>query len=129
MYLIKRSEVKQKPLPGRVLQLAVGKDDAVVGSQVMTCGWATYSARSGPMQPHHHAEEVVVVLSTDRSYARYGGNGEAPTELGPRLPLEVGMVLHFPAMEWHVFEYEEGGHLDIMFYYSQSDVYSTPKAR
>lgn len=124
MKLIKRDEVARRPLPGRVIQLVVGKDEAVSPSDVMTMGYAHYSAESGPMAPHRHAEEIVVVTGSERGYTRYGGNGAEPTELGERLPLEVGMILHFPKGEWHVFEFDEGGMVDIIFFYSQSDVYS-----
>ena len=31
--------------------------------------------------------------------------------------LEKDMTLHFAPGEWHVFEYEEGGSLEILFIY------------
>jgi len=124
MKLIKREDVKKKPLPGRVLQLVVGKDDAVSTSKVMTMGFAHYSAESGPMEPHRHAEEIVFVLSALDGWTRYGGSGVQPDGLGEPIPLEAGMILHFPESEWHVFEFDEGGHVDIAFFYSQPDVYS-----
>jgi len=31
------------------------------------------------------------------------------------------MTLHFPESEWHVFEFDEGGHVEIIFFYSQSE--------
>ena len=124
MKLIKREEVAKRPLPGRVIQLVVGKDEAVSPSEVMTMGYAHYSAESGPMAPHRHAEEIVVVTGSEQGYTRYGGFGDEPDELGERIPLEVGMILHFPRGEWHVFEFDEGGMVDIIFFYSQSDVYS-----
>jgi len=124
MKLIKREEVARRPLPGRVIQLVVGKDEAVSPSEVMTMGYAHYSAESGPMAPHRHAEEIVVITGSEQGYTRYGGFGDEPNELGERIPLEVGMILHFPRGEWHVFEFDEGGMVDIIFFYSQSDVYS-----
>jgi signal peptidase I len=124
MKLIKREDVKKKPLPGRMLQLVVGKEDAVSPSSVMTMGFAHYSVESGAMEPHRHAEEIVFVLSARDGWTRYGGTGDQPDELGGAIPLEAGMILHFPEAEWHVFEFDEGGHVDIAFFYSQSDVYS-----
>ena len=59
MKLIKREDAPKKPLPGRVLQLLVGQEGAASPSSVMTMGFARYSAESGPMAPHHHAEEIV----------------------------------------------------------------------
>jgi hypothetical protein len=111
-------------LPGRALQLLVGGEGAVSPSEVMTMGFARYSAEAGPMAPHRHAEEIVYVLESDRGWTRYGGFGPEPDELGGPVALEPGMTLHFPENEWHVFEFEEGGHVEIIFFYSQSDVYS-----
>jgi hypothetical protein len=124
MKFLKRSDVAPLHLPGRVLNLMVGKDDAASPSSIMTMGYARYSAESGPMEPHHHVEEIVVVLSSQDGYVRHGGFGDAPNELGERIPLEAGTILHVPHMEWHVFEYDEGGHVDIIFFYSAADVYS-----
>ena len=53
----------------------------------------------------------------DRSYVRHGGFGDQPDALGEPLARERDMILHFPENEWHVFEYEEGGHLTITFFY------------
>ncbi|MEE8390245.1 MAG: hypothetical protein V3S14_05530 [Anaerolineae bacterium] len=124
MKLIKRKDVEKKSLPGRVIQLLVGKEESVSPSSVMTMGFAHYSAESGPMAPHRHAEEIVYILSAQDGWTRYGGIGDEPNELGELVTLEAGMTLHFPENEWHVFEFNEGGHVDIIFFYSQSDVYS-----
>jgi hypothetical protein len=31
------------------------------------------------------------------------------------------MILHIPPLEWHVFEYDKGGYLDLVFIYGQVD--------
>jgi len=49
MKLVERKGVKEKPLPGRVLQLVTGQEDAVSHSDIITMGFARYSAESGPM--------------------------------------------------------------------------------
>ena len=124
MKLIKRQDVPEKMLPGRALQLLVGGEGATSPSSVMTMGFARYSAEAGPMAPHRHAEEIVYVLESEQGWTRYGGSGDEPDKLGGPVPLEPGMTLHFPANEWHVFEFDEGGHVEIIFFYSQSDIYS-----
>lgn len=124
MKLIRRESVEKNPLPGRVIQLVVGKEGAVSASHVMTMGFARYCAEAGPMAPHRHAEEIVYVLSAQDGWTRHGGFGVQPDDLGGAVPLEEGMTLHFPENEWHVFEFDEGGHVEIIFFYSQSDVYS-----
>ena len=62
MDFIKRDDIKKNALPGRVVQNAVGHNSAVL-SEKMTVSFCHYSAESGPMEPHNHAEESVVVLS------------------------------------------------------------------
>jgi len=125
MDLVVRSDVPKKPLPGRVIQLVTGASGAVSPSEVITMGFARYSEESGPMSPHHHVEEIVYILESKEGYVRHGGFGAEPTELGQRIVLKPGMTLHFPANEWHVFEFEPGGHVDIIFFYSDPTVYNT----
>jgi hypothetical protein len=115
MELIERDKVEKQDLPGRMLQQVVGRH-AHVASEKMSMGFAHYSAASGPMEPHHHAEEIVYVLSADRAWVRFGPEKD---KLGDPIPLKAGVTMHFPEQEWHVFQYEEGGHLDIIFFYGQ----------
>ena len=123
MKCLKRDELEKKDLPGRMLQLVTGKKGAHITIDSMTSGCAHYSAESGPMEPHRHVDEVIYVLSARDGWTRYGGTGDEPNELGEPVHLEAGMILYFPDKEWHVFEYAEGGHIDIFFVYSESDVY------
>jgi hypothetical protein len=125
MKLVDRRDVTKKPLPGRVIQLVSGGEGSVSPSDVITMGFATYSEESGPMDPHHHVEEVVYILSAKDGYVRFGGFGDEPNELGDRVALKEGMTLHFPAWEWHVFEYDAGGYVDIIFFYSDPTVYDS----
>ena len=115
MELIERDTVEKQMLPGRALQQAVGKN-AHVASKKMSMGFVRYAAESGPMEPHHHAEEIVYVIKSDRAWVRFGPDKD---QLGDPIPLETGMTMHFPELEWHVFQYEEGGHLDAIFFYGQ----------
>lgn len=117
MKLIRRDDLEIQGLPGRGVQKAVGKD-ALSASKKMSMGYTRYAAEYGPMEPHQHAEEIVFILSSDRAYFRYGNSKD---QLSERIPLEAGMTLHFPELEWHVFEYEDGGSLDILFFYGQVD--------
>jgi mannose-6-phosphate isomerase-like protein (cupin superfamily) len=117
MKVFHRDELAKCSLPGRVIQKAVGRD-AFAASGRMTMGFAQYSAASGPMEPHHHAEEIVYILSARNGWVRHGC---AKDGLGEPIRLEPGMVLHIPELVWHVFEYDEGGHVDIIFFYGQVD--------
>lgn len=117
MRSIRRDELPKQHLKGRCIQSAVGRD-AALDSEKMTVGFATYSAQSGPMEPHHHAEETILVLDAKDSFVRWGG---APDALEHTMELAPGMTLHFSELEWHVFEYREGGYLDIAFIYGQVD--------
>lgn len=115
MNYFKREALESESLPGRMIQKAVGKDGFSTSGK-MTVGFARYSAESGPMEPHHHAEEVCYIVDAKDGWVRYG---LAPDQLDIRVDLEAGMTLHNPPMEWHVFEYGEGGFVDIIFIYGQ----------
>ena len=111
----KRVEIGENRLPGRVVQNAVGRSSAVA-SEKMTVSYCTYSAESGPMAPHNHAEETVVVLDCKDAYVKYGSG---PDSLEHMVRLEKGDLMHFPELEWHVFGYDEGGFLDALCIYGQ----------
>jgi hypothetical protein len=113
--LLKKQEIEKEYLPGRIIQKAVGKDGISTSSK-MTVGFARYSEESGPMEPHHHAEETVVVLEAEKAWVRYGDDRDS---LSGRIKLENGMILHFEELEWHVFGYDKGGYVEIIFIYGQ----------
>jgi hypothetical protein len=117
MKCFRRDELKKTRLPGRVIQKAIGKD-SFSESGKMTVGFAHYSAESGAMEPHHHAEESLYVVDVKDGWVRFGPEKD---RLGDPVPLEPGMVLHSPALEWHVFEFDEGGYVDLVFIYGQVD--------
>ena len=117
MDLIRREEVPAQRLPGRVIQSAIGKD-AYRRSGKMTVGFARYSAESGPMEPHQHAEETLFVIAARDGWMRFGDD---PARLGPEVPLEAGMVLRFPELEWHQFGFSGDGFVDVLFCYGQVD--------
>ena len=81
-------------------------------------GTARYADEFGPMEPHHHAEETVYVLDADRAWVRWGPSAD---DLPNRIDLEAGLVINTPAWEWHVFEWEPGGHVELLFIYGQVD--------
>ena len=117
MDVVKRSNLDRVKLAGRTLQKAIGgPGEGEVTSTKMTVGFARYSAESGPMEPHHHAEESIYVVDARDGYVRWG---TAADRLGVRVQLEAGMILHFPELEWHGFEWDEGGCIDALFIYGQ----------
>jgi hypothetical protein len=117
--VFKRPDLDRVKLPGRILQKAVGgPGEGRVTSTRMTVGFARYSADSGPMEPHHHAEETIYVVDALDGYIR---QGTAADRLGQRVRLEAGTILHFPELEWHVFEWDNGGYVEALFIYGQVD--------
>lgn len=104
-------------LPGRVIYKAAGKEGPSVSGE-MTVAFGRYSAEYGPMKPHRHAEECVYILDSVDGRVRFGATEACADAVRP---LRKGMLLHIPANEWHVFEYDEGGHIDAMFIYGQVD--------
>jgi hypothetical protein len=117
MELMRRDQLPAQSLPGRVIQSAVGKG-AAMASGKMTVGFGRYAPESGPMDPHQHAEETLFVVAARDGWVRYGDD---PSRLGPEIPLETGMVLHFPELEWHQFGFAEHGFVDVLFCYGQVD--------
>jgi hypothetical protein len=114
---IRRDEVPVDPLPGRAVQRIVGRG-ASIASEEMTVGTARYADEFGPMEPHQHAEETIVVLEADRAWVRWG---PARDELPHRIDLTPGLAINTPAWEWHVFEWQPGGHAEILVIYGQVD--------
>ena len=117
MIILERNSLEKISLPGRAIQKAVGKD-SFSSSVKMTMGFSNYSAASGPMEPHQHAEEIVYILKSEQGWIR---QGPAADKLGERLMLKEGMTCHIPELEWHVFEFDEGGSIDIIYFYGQVD--------
>jgi len=117
MNIIKRGQIPSLDLPGRKIQTVAGKG-AFSPSKKMTMGFARYSDESGPMEPHQHAEEICYVLSAKDCWVE---SGDSPDRLGEPTRLEAGLTMHIPPLEWHVFRWKPGGHLDILFFYGQVD--------
>ncbi len=117
MELVARGDIPETRLPGRVVQNAVGRNSAVDSGR-MTVSFCRYDASSGPMEPHNHAEESVVVLDCRDAYVKYG---TARDSLEHTAALHPGDLMHFPPLEWHVFGYGEGGFLDALCIYGQVD--------
>jgi hypothetical protein len=117
MTILTGDAIKRERLPGREIRKAIGKG-AALASAKMTMGFVRYSAESGPMEPHNHAEEVLYILSSKSGWVRFG---PAYDRLDDKLRLEAGMLIHFPELEWHVFGYDEGGSVEAIFFYGQVD--------
>jgi mannose-6-phosphate isomerase-like protein (cupin superfamily) len=117
MKIIACSQIAVSHLPGRDIQKAVGLDSSS-WSNKMTVGFAHYSAQIGPMEPHHHAEETVFIIDVSNGWVEFG---EDKDNLKERVPLEKGMILHIPEMEWHAFRCGQDGYVDIIFIYGQTD--------
>lgn len=112
-----RKKIEIQELPGRAIQKIVGKDGPFISGKI-TMGFARYSEKSGKMEPHRHAEEVVYIIDAKDGWVRHGDTIE---RLGEKRGLSAGMTLHFKELEWHVFEYEKNGFVDIIFIYGQVD--------
>jgi len=117
MRTTRRLDTPVDPLPGRGIRRFVGRNSAF-DSEEMTVGTALYADEFGPMEPHNHAEETVYILDADRAWVRWGAS---PDDLSNRIDLEAGVVINTPSLEWHVFEWEPGGHIELLFIYGQVD--------
>ena len=117
MKILERKKIKLVELVGRKIEKAVGKDSYEL-SHKMTVGFAHYSKKYGTMEPHRHAEELLYILDAKKSWMR---SGPTKDRLGKRIPFLPGTLVHFNEMEWHVFEYEDDGFVDLIFFYGQVD--------
>ena len=117
MIFVNREKLTKITLPGRIIQKAVGKD-GFLSSNKMTVGFGRYSADVGPMEPHHHAEETIMVLDAKDAYALYGPSKDS---LNSRIDMKPGDIFLFEELEWHVFKYDDNGFVDIIFIYGQVD--------
>jgi hypothetical protein len=117
MKIITGNEMTWETLPGRCIQKAVGKD-AFSLSGKMTMGFVRYSKEAGPMEPHNHAEEILYIIDARKGWIRHGTERD---NMGEKLYLQAGMVLHVPELEWHVFGYDEDGFVGAIFFYGQVD--------
>ncbi len=114
MELIHYGLIETQMLPGRTKKAAVGRDNCMIHSDAMNVFICRYSEESGVMEPHKHGEETIYVTTADRAYMRFG---DSPDSLSGRIPLYAGLMAHFKKDEWHVFEYEKGGHLELICMY------------
>lgn len=117
MKFITRKDIEKNKLKGRIIEAAVGKED-VIQSKKMTICFAKYSAESGKMEPHNHAEETVVILECRDGWVKFGSTKD---NLLNKIYLEQNMVLHFDELEWHVFGYDNQGYIDALCIYGQVD--------
>ena len=117
MKVLRRSDITEEHLPGRVLQKSIGRNSAWPSEKMTVC-FARYSAESGPMEPHNHAEETVYIIDAENGWVR---TGPSKDNLPEKVMLGPGTTLHFPELEWHVFEHGEGGFIDALCIYGQVD--------
>lgn len=117
MEYINKAKIAIEALPGRGLRKAVGKD-SVFASNAMSVGYALYEKAYGVMEPHCHAEETIIVSNVKKGYMAWGEDKDNLTE---KMVLEEGMVVHIPEGLWHVFTYDEGGFVEIIFIYGSTN--------
>jgi hypothetical protein len=115
--VLKRTDLDPVKLAGRTLQKAVGGPcEGTVTITRMTVGFARYSERSDGTAPSRRGDDL-----HRRRPEWLHPPGTAPDQRGDRVQPEAGMILHFAELEWHVFEWDEDGHIDALFIYGQVD--------
>lgn len=117
MEYVHKNSITTEALEGRGIKRIIGKHSHI-DSERMTVGYATYSEEYGAMIPHAHAEESIVVTDTKDGYFSWGDD---KNKLCNTIKLDVGMVLHIPKNEWHVFHYDADGFVEIIFIYGEVD--------
>jgi hypothetical protein len=110
----RRNDVETGVIPGRAVQRAIGREGRSP-SELVSVGFARFSAEHGEMPPHCHGEEAMYVLDARDGWVEYGS---AEDQLDSRCDLAAGMVLHVTAGEWHVFRHAPDGFVDIVFFFT-----------
>lgn len=88
---------------------AVFEEAGKLCSENLVMGFARFDSA---MDPHQHVEECMYVVDCYQAYARCG---ESKDTLGERHAIQPGMFMWADQDEWHVFEFEDGGFMDIIF--------------
>lgn len=117
MNYINKNSIAIDALPGRGLVRVIGKNSCFDSDKMMV-GYALYSAEYGKMEPHAHAEETVIITKAINGYVSWG---DEKNHMKDTIRLLEGMVLHIPENEWHMFHYDEGGTVEIIFIYGQTE--------
>jgi hypothetical protein len=110
----RRDDVEAGVIPGRVVQRAIGLAGRSP-SELLSFGFARFSAAAGVMEPHCHGEEAMFVLDARDGWVEFGPSAD---ELTGRCDLSAGTVLHVQPDEWHVFRHADDGFVDILFVFS-----------
>ncbi len=116
MELIVRKDVPEQLLPGRFMQKIVGKteDGYLSDSRILNIGYCRYCAEAVPHgAPHARRGDGADPLLRQSLGALRAQQGR-PAQQDP---VGKGHDAPYPPREWHVFEYEEGGSLEILFIY------------
>ncbi len=111
MKQVTKEEAKVKHCRARTIY-AVAEEDGVFKSDHMMMGFARFDKTLGDMIPHSHPEEGMYVIDCARAYVRYGASRET---LGERHSIAPGMIMWAAEGEWHAFEFDDGGFMDIVF--------------
>lgn len=112
MDFVKRSEVPEKQMLGRVTSAAYGKEGIAAVTAEQFVGWATFSPKYGQMKPHCHEDETMYIVKAEHAFVRYGATKDTLCE---PVALCTGDIIRARDGEWHEFCFDsEDGELDIV---------------
>ena len=114
MQFFTRTQARVNPCTARTVYPLIKKDEGVMESENMDVGFARFDKNLGEMEPHVHSEECMYVIDCVHAYARFG---ESKEKLGERVAIVPGMIMRAAAGEWHAFEFENGGFMDIVWFF------------
>ena len=116
MHLIKREQLQQVKVKGRVLNKVCGKTDAGVKTDDMIAIFARFSPEYGRMETHYHETEYMYVIDAKSAVVSYG---DTLADLDRKRTLKKGDILRPHNGEWHRFDFTSpDGFVDFLNFFA-----------
>lgn len=112
---IRKEDLKEAQMLGRVASAAFGKEGIAAIPADSFVGYATFAPKYGKMKPHYHEDEYMYIVDAKDAFVTYGPTKETMTT---REPLHAGEIIRAKDGEWHLFDFDsEEGFLSIIAFF------------
>ncbi len=90
---IRKEDLKEAQMLGRVASAAFGKEGIAAIPADSFVGYATFAPKYGKMKPHYHEDEYMYIVDAKDAFVTYGPTKETMTT---REPLHAGEIMKCP---------------------------------